>query len=329
LGLPDLPPLVSVPTAATGIIAPEVLAARLRECESQGWVPLEADFHQALLRLPADCGGVDTTGFTSDAGRRFAAWVAGDRVEVPAIRLPVAGEIRRPVYRAAAPASVPPPAYDTLPKTLLELVPDAWTEVERQSDRSDWDVCWPAILPAHPDLPALAVVGGGGWWSVQPSVESAILLAELDDPVHAGTHFVIAARLLHEQAAMRASGIDAILVLAARGLLDPRRLAVALAARLPVITSGLRTLVPMLRDLADGGAAGQAWETIAALLPEILPPAFPKMMAGTADLLALGSELARALTVREPIAEVTALAEKGGGVAADAARRLAGVLAAG
>ncbi|MBS2539985.1 hypothetical protein KGQ20_45310, partial [Catenulispora sp. NF23] len=88
LGLPDLPPLVSVPTSPTGAIDPSELVRRLRDCEAQGLEPLEADFHQALLRLPADCGAVDVTGFRSKAGRRLAAWVGGDRVEIPMPEFP-------------------------------------------------------------------------------------------------------------------------------------------------------------------------------------------------------------------------------------------------
>jgi hypothetical protein len=336
LGLPDLPSLVSVPTAATGIIEPEVLAARLRECEAKGWVPLEADFHQALLRLPADCGDVDTAGFASEAGRRFAAWVAGDRAELPTFQLPDLDPQERDGVRHRHGRSNPysdrvKALHATHPKTLLDLVPGMWTEPEYQHDESDWGVCWPAILPAHPDLPALSLAGGWEWNTAQPSPESAIVLAEQDDPVHAGTHFVIAARLVHELAPMRASGVDAALILAARGVLDPRRLAAALTTRLAVeSTTALRRTVPSLRDLANGGAAGQTWEAIAALLPEILPPAVPKAMTGTADLLVLGAELAGALKVGTPIAGVTALAEKkGGSVVTNAARRLAGVLAAG
>ncbi|MFL6114480.1 MAG: DUF6493 family protein [Catenulispora sp.] len=336
LGLPDLPPLVSVPTAANGIIEPAALAARLRECEAKGWVPLEADFHQALLRLPVDCGDVDTTGFASAAGRRFAAWVAGDRVELPAFRLPDADPQERD--RARQWSSRPNPYMDRVrashtmpPHSLLDLAPGMWIEPERQYDGSDWAVCWPAILPAHPDLPALSLAGGWDWNTARPSPESAGALAEQDDPVHAGTHYVIATRLLHAEAPMRASGVDAALILAARGLLDPRRLAARLAGCLAIEpTSGLRRrLVPSLRDLANGGAPGQSWEAIAALLPQTLPPAVPKAMTGSADLLNLGAELAGALKVRTPIAEVSALAEqKGGTVAVNAARRLAGVLAA-
>jgi hypothetical protein len=333
LGLPDLPPLVSVPTAANGIVDPRALAARLREGESEGWVPLEADFHQALLRLPADCGDVDVSGFTSDAGRRFAAWVAGDRVELPAGEPPEPPEGDRARHGQDRSAYLErlARAHVLDPKTLLGLVPGVWSAPERQFDRSDWDVCWPAILPSRPDLCAVALTGGGDWHTVEPSPESAVALAELDDPVHAGTHHVIAARLVHADAPLRASGVDAALVLAARGLLDPRRLAAALTERLAAEPSvGLRRTVPCLRDLANGGAAGQTWETVAALLPAVLPPAVPKAMPGTADLLVTGTELAAALKARTPIEAVTAMAEKKGGSAvANAARRLAGVLGSG
>ncbi|NUR24662.1 MAG: hypothetical protein HOV83_02215, partial [Catenulispora sp.] len=230
LGLADLPPLVSVPTAANGIVDPQVLAERLRECESKGWAPLEADFHQALLRLPADCGDVDVAGFTSEAGRRFAAWVAGDRVELPDAELPVPVNREQIRYEAGRRTLRNQLArkHVSHPTTLLELVPGVWSEPEHQHDESNWDVCWPAVLPSRPDLVALALSGGVDWYTAPPSPESTIALAELDDPVHAGTHAVIAARLVDQDARLRASGVDAALVLAARGVLDPARLAAAL-----------------------------------------------------------------------------------------------------
>jgi hypothetical protein len=159
---------------------------------------------------------------------------------------------------------------------------------------------------------------------------SAVCLAESDDPVHRGTHHVIAARLVDGDAGMRASGVDAALVLVSRGLFQPVLLAAALEIRLRAEGGALRRIVPALRDLANGGAAGQTWDTIAALLPRILPPALPKALSGTADLLAVGTELAGALKVTTPIGAVTAVAEKKGGSAVtSAARRLAGVLGAG
>lgn len=332
LGLPDLPPLLSVPTAANGVLDPRVLAERLRACESEGWVPLEADFHQALLRLPKDCTGVDVSGFTSSEGRRFAEWVAGDRVALPEVDRPgplPSGQSRYGDERRAYLKRLSQ-SHTSHPKTLFDLLPGVWIEPEHQYDGSDWDVCWPAILPAHPDLPAVALIGGTDWSTAQLSPASAVCLAESDDPTHSGTHYVIASRLVHADAGMRASGVDAALLLASRGLLQPVLLAAALEIRLGAEGSALRRIVPGLRDLANGGAAGQSWETIAELLPRILPPALPKALSGTADLLAVGTELAGALKARTPIAAVTAVAEKkGGGAVTNAARRLAAVLDAG
>ncbi|NUP47692.1 MAG: hypothetical protein HOW97_10325 [Catenulispora sp.] len=330
LGLPDLPPLLlAVPTSANGIIDPGALAARLRECESEGWVPLEADLHQALLRLPEDCGDFDVSDLTSDAGRRFAAWVAGDRITPPELAMPAPmppdgwryGEDRAAYLRQVSRVHV------SHPTTLFDLLPGMWMEPERQHDESDWDVCWPAILPARPDLPAVALAGGTDWSTAEPSPDSAVALAESDDPTHAGTHYVIASRMAGGDAALRASGVDAALVLASRGLLQPALLAAAVRIRLSAEGGALRRIVPCLRDMANGGAAGQSWETVADLLPRILPPALPKALGGTAELLVVGAELAGALKVRTPIAEVGAVAQKkGGGAVTNAAKRLAAVL---
>ncbi|MEZ0111352.1 hypothetical protein ABH920_005367 [Catenulispora sp. EB89] len=329
LGMADMPPLVSMPTSPSGGIEPDVLAARLRQCEAQGWVPLAADFHQALLRLPAECGGVDVSGLTSKAGRRFAAWVAGERIVLPAGELPEpeareAGrnlpnaEIARRVARGHAIA----------PESLLDLAPGVWREPERCWDQSDWMTCWPAIVPSRPDLAALAMLDGVDWGTAPPSPESAVVLAEQDAPQH-DTHKLIAHRLVNDDARLRASGVDAALVLAARKLLDPTALGAALAAELRASpASGIRRSVPALRDLANGGAAPATWEAIALALPKVLPPAVPKTLSGTADLLVLATELAGAQPAgRTPIAEVSALAQKkSGGAVGNAARRLEAVL---
>jgi hypothetical protein len=323
LGMADLPPLVAVPTSPSGFIAPETLAARLRECEALGWEPLDADFHQALLRLPADCGDVDVSGLTSKAGRRFAAWVAGKRIALPeeVRELDRAGSDAEAARRAARAPAV-------APGTLLDLAPRVWLEPERCWDGSDWMTCWPAILPSRPDLAALAMTGGAAWGMAPASPESAVALAE-HDGAQDGTHRVIAARLISDDVQLRASGVDAALVLAARGLLDPSALGEALAAETAAAPAGLRRVVPALRDLANGGAAEAVWEATALMLPAVLPPAVPKTLSGTADLLVLATELAGALGMRTPIAEVEALArKKGGSVVAGAARRLEAVLGA-
>jgi hypothetical protein len=334
-GLPDLPPLVSVPTSPSGFIAPAELAARLRVCEAEGWVPLTVDLHQALLRLPEDCGerGVDASGFTSEAGLRFAAWLNEDRAistDVQTSDSPLllrAETARRISFFPRSKAR----ERTAVPDALRELVRDMWNDPARCHDGSDWMACWPAIVPSRPELAAEAMLGGfgSGWGMAPASVGSAVVLAEQDGSQTA-THRVIGARLVDEDAQLRASGVDAALVLASRGLLDAAALSAALAAQQGFGGTELRRLVSGLRDLANGGAAGQAWEVIAALLPTVLPPAVPKTLLGTADLLALGTEVVGVAGEVKSIAEVSALAEKkGAGAVTMAARRLAAVLGGG
>jgi hypothetical protein len=64
-------------------------------------------------------------------------------------------------------------------------------------------------------------------------------------------------------------------------------------------------------------------------VPEALPPRRAKALTGTADLLALGTEIAGALGVTGAIPEVAELAaRKGSGNVQAAARRLDAVLRA-
>ena len=279
LGMAEMPPLVSMPTSPTGWIDLDVLAARLRQCQAQGWVPLEADFHQALLRLPSDCGGADVSGLTSKAGRRFAAWAAGERPVLPPAELPEpqARERVRDLPNAELARRVAQ-GHAVAPDSLLDLAPGVWREPEHCWDGSDWTTCWPAIIPSRPDLSALALLGGVDWGTAPPSPESAVALAEHDGPQD-DTHKVIAYRLVSDDVQLRASGVDAALILASRKLLDPPALGAALAAELRAFpASGIRRSVPALRDLANGGAAAATWEAIALVLPKVLPPAVPKTL---------------------------------------------------
>ncbi|MFC4585373.1 DUF7824 domain-containing protein [Sphaerisporangium corydalis] len=82
-----LPPvLLATPTLSTGALDPDVLVARLEECEAAHVTPLPADLQQALLRLPR---GVHTEAasraarLTSGAGRTAARWLAGDGLPDP------------------------------------------------------------------------------------------------------------------------------------------------------------------------------------------------------------------------------------------------------
>jgi hypothetical protein len=195
-------------------------------------------------------------------------------------------------------------------------------------DAASWYECLPAMLPADPDLVAVALAPPRNLWGRGSTPTTPALLAEAPADRQDALHFVIADRLLVSDAATRAGAVDAALVLAARGRLDGALLAADLVSLLTTTEgSGLRRAVPCLRDLAHGGAARQVWEVVAAVTGEILPPKTAKTLQGTADLLALGTEIAGALGVRGRIPAVADLAaRKGSGNVPAAARRLDAVL---
>jgi hypothetical protein len=155
------------------------------------------------------------------------------------------------------------------------------------------------------------------------------VLAEAHADRQDALHFVIADRLVGADAPTRAGAVDAALVLASRGLFDGVLLGADLVSLLTTTEgAGLRKAVPCLRDLANGGAARQVWDVVAAVAPEILPPKAAKALPGTADLLALGTEIAGALGIRGQVQAVAELAaRKGGGNVPAAARRQDAVLA--
>lgn len=321
------PRLLATPTDVTGVVDPKVLRERLLAAESEGWQPLEADFHQALLRMPSDCGGVDATALTSEFGLVFGDWCDGERVTLPETRRTAhhtGYDWDQPsAWRTFKAFDAKPPAS---PESLLDVARCVWSRPGHPvHDGSVWPACWPALLPSRPDLVVTALARQ---WPGDGDPLIPALLAEADVPDHDALHFLLARCLADPAPAVRAGAVDAALLLASRGKLTGTLLGgdLADALRDPRLV-GLRKTVPGLRDLANGGAARAAWDCVAVLLDQALPPAVPKTLTGTGELLALATELADALDVRGPIAGVSALAaKKGGGPVQSGARRLAAVL---
>jgi hypothetical protein len=332
IGGPGMPPvLVSTPTDVTGVVDPKVLRDRLRAAEAEAWQPFTADFHQALLRLPVDITGIDVTGLRSELGLEFAAWCDGERPPLPdTSRTPFHGDVH------SAFSWDKPSRWNTFkvvdaevpdrPSSVLDLARFAWIRPGMVYDRAEWMTCWPAVVPSRPDL---VVAGMARRRDDEVSVAALALLAEADVPDHDSLHFLLGRYLADRAPSIRAGAVDAALVLASRGLLRGTLLGTDLADALNDSSlGGLRKAVLCLRDLANGGAAAQTWEVVAVLLGSVLPPAAPKSLPGTGQLLALAAELADALAVRTPIPEVSALAaKKGSGAVPNGARRLEAVLA--
>lgn len=296
------PALVSTPTAASGSIDPEVLAARLRAAAAEGWEPWPLDLAHARLRLPAT-EPVEATRW--EVTRRISHFSYSGHNNIDHT-----DEVR---LHAAAPAVGPVGATQELPH---------WGSVH-------WQECWPALLPAHRDVAAahllpylLDQVGGtSGRMPLLP------LLAEADGPIGEGMRLALAYGLGAGRPENRVHAVDALLTLAARGQFDGAPLGAVvghLVAREVIV---LNRIVPALRDVARAGAARPVWELTVAALAALWPAAGARPVARLADLIALGVELAQQLEPTETIPGLAeAAARRGSSRVAAEAKRLAAAM---
>jgi hypothetical protein len=181
--------------------------------------------------------------------------------------------------------------------------PELWLEGERFYDNQmrgyapGWVACWPMVLPAHRDVIAAHVVPlllkrvgeGRDAGAVLPA------LARADGPVGAGMHLALGYGLGARNHGDRAAAADALVILAARGHLDGDALGQQLGFLVARQTVPLARVLPGLREVARTGALAPVWSLVAAMLPQILPPAVSQLPYQAAELIALGVEAAQVI----------------------------------
>ncbi len=177
--------------------------------------------------------------------------------------------------------------------------PERWMESGHPAitvgDETGWLSCWPMLLPAHRDVIAAhlvpymrkAVRDGRGGGVVLPG------LAAADGPVGAGMHLALGYGLAAADQGDRAAATDALITLAARGQLGGQAFGEKLGVLIAQGTLPLARVVPGLRELVRAGAQATVWPLVAAVLPQILPPAVGQPPRRTGDLIALGVEVAQ------------------------------------
>ncbi|MER6915880.1 DUF6493 family protein [Streptomyces sp. NPDC000594] len=154
----------------------------------------------------------------------------------------------------------------------------------RCPDRSTVDTAvprWAAALPHHRDAVAAWQIDlldqldrrGAGRWEWRWLMGSLALLAEGEGEGTAGRplHRAVATALGAADREIRLSGVDALLVLAARRQLDPRLLGRLLGEL--VVAGDLKPnrLAEAIRTAAATGAHRTVWSVLAAALPVLLP----------------------------------------------------------
>ncbi|MFI6152565.1 DUF6493 family protein [Kitasatospora sp. NPDC051170] len=345
------PYLLATPTDASGALDPAALVARLAGYESAGMTPGHADLSAALLRvgpLPADEAVLRAAGaLTSPAGQELAQWLRGgglpaqpsERVLFEPAR--ASGRSLRPgehwfedVRRVAvAQPGIGADVAKRLAAEFRELLAATEPSVARSKRNYDWAwrpiAHWAAMLPWHREELAARWLDHFAEAADRDQRGPGRLLpqlAEAGGPAGLAVHLALAYCLGSATAEDRTGAVDALLVLAARGDLDPGLLGRELGELAVLGTVKTNRLAASLALAAETGAHRTVWSVLAAVLPVLLASADPAPR-GVGDLLTVAADTARRTPDREPIAQVTALAARtGSSRTVKAARTLRDVL---
>ncbi|MEV4836829.1 hypothetical protein AB0K05_20045 [Nonomuraea sp. NPDC049486] len=331
----SVPVLLATPTEPTGHVDPVTLLERM---ESPGGAePLEADFHQALLRLPrrldpALAERADRLG--SAPGRALAHWLRRGGLPDPDVTCQV--RTRANQYgsasvevdgRIAAPREIPPP--------IAEL----WTPFEgaRYLSYPHTMAAWPAIMPSHPEVVAahLARFLPQGF-SRRDGVQAIVAaLAHADGPAGDAVAAVVTFGLGHRQPERRGHAVDALVTLTIRGELPAAAVGRTVVQLLGADAVRLGALTEALQQATTAGAYTGVWGVLAEALPALLPAPGERPRAGLAGLLVVAAETAAYARTAGPLAPLAPVrgrpgierlaevaARRGGSRMAEEARRL-------
>ncbi|MGW5555840.1 hypothetical protein ACWER9_01265 [Micromonospora sp. NPDC003944] len=330
----DDPGLLAAPTGATGALDPIALYERLAALGDRPvW---RWDLTQALLRLPA---GVDealadrAAALGSMAGDELARWLRGDTLPATVQQVVTVGRRERrhtydfgyeglPARRTLVTGTPPEGVADPLGLLTVPAHPIG-------RGLSDSSNLWPALLPGHRGLVAAHLLSEFASAAQENAKDAATILPAVAECAGAGgpaLDLALAYGLCARHEVDRVATLDALLMLAAAGDLDPQGVGGQLGA---LAADGQVTptrVVTPLRDAIAAGARLTVWRLLAAALPPML--AAPNPPRGTPDLLALGAETARATGVRIEVPGLADVVARGGtSRLATEARRLATALA--
>lgn len=315
LGRVRIPCLLSTPTQGDGTIDPDVLRYRLERYERSRAVPLPCDLEQALLRVPVEEAQEILAAsplLATPAGKELAALFAWGEGALPVFERFV---IRRSETMRIAPRFSPfheliaAPDRPPSPITALSRLPDPDDAGLFAGDGPGAQAAlWPSLLPYHPEIVAAHAIPLLYQQANDTARDRNTLLPRLAATAGwpgAVTHLALAYGLAAGRAENRAGAVDAMVTLAARGLLDPRALG-ALCGEL-----WAERMVKPNRLLSSFDAAAQAGarrEVFAVVAGTLLALAPQPSVRGLPDLLVLGAECARTADLHEDIPELADLA---------------------
>lgn len=311
-----IPVLLATPTSPTGHVAAEILIERMELLGDAE--PLEADFVQALLRLPREIDPalvVRAEKLPSRAGRRLAAWLRDGGLPDPTVTWEL------DTFEQSAHARLTPPGG------VNELVAELCTLDPKPFSRDmQW---WPAIMPSHREVVAAHVLQCLPFFmdSSDGQVEVVASLAHGDGPVGIATASVIVIGMGHDRPTQRALAADAVITLTAHGQLPAADLGQAIGHLVRAEQVKLNRVTGILDEVMAAGAHAQVWAALAQALPMLLPGSDEKPRPGLGELLKVATEAATRTQARDDVpglAEVAA--RKGQSLVVHEARRLQGVI---
>jgi len=275
--------------------------------EELGTEPAPVDLAQALLRVAptGDARTLHAAGeLRSEAGQRLARWLREGGL--PHQDSEPEGwyhcQSMRPHGEPVRPGAAPDPSFPPVVAALIgpyQERPGNWANASAPF--------WVAQLPHHRDeVAARDYQNIGSYWGQQTRVLP--FLAEADGPAGYAVHLALA-RGMASSTHGDAPTVDALLVLAARGQLDAGLLGRLLDKLLRDGLSTANRVAESLRAAADTGAYATVWAVLEAALPGLLRDTGFKYAAA---FLSLAAECASRCGAKAEIAEVTAVAERGG-----------------
>ncbi|MFJ1970296.1 DUF6493 family protein [Streptomyces sp. NPDC087903] len=271
-----LPFLLSTPTWSTGLLEPDELVARLDTYRRLRVRVSPADFAQALLRVRradrsvAAAAAEDAAALGTAEGTRLAAWLTSDGPTLPTDRRRTSGA------RILVECGELPELQENFPEEFRPLGRPVsvfkerwychhWTQDIRQH--------WPALLPERRELVAVRMLRDISALAVEDSRGAAAvlpLLAEAGGAAGEAVHLCLAYGLGARHPEDRLAAVDALLVLAARGQLDPARLGADLGQLVRRGAVKPLRLAESTRTAAATGANATIWGVLRHALPVLL-----------------------------------------------------------
>ncbi|MHC3463881.1 DUF7825 domain-containing protein [Streptomyces flavovirens] len=330
-----VPFLLATPTWHTGALDAAELVERLRTYRDLGALPGPVDFGQALLRVNRsgeDRVAEEAALLGTAEGDRLAIWLRtagpvapvlprgldsdhptrGDR---PGRGAPGARRVLLPTAEGSVTAAEFPRAFHWLGHARHAHGNPCYHEFSARSEH------WLAALPQDPDsvaawlTPTLMHGAEGGMrgsaWFLPRLVEARDGSAE-GRPAGEATHLALAYGLGARHPEDRLSAVDALLLLAAQGRLDPA----LLGRELAMLVDRQLLKINRLADSARTAASTGAYRTVLAVLSSVLPTLLAHEPAprGLGEILTVAAECAERCgpVAGEPAAGLAAAAGRGG-----------------